>query len=160
MKIQISILAVAAVLLVACQGPESTSATASQVEEAAAAASTASEPSNPASVAAEPSNQASGAVESSEHTPSVPEPSKQTSAPNSKAEATKMTREAFKAAVLGKTSAEIIAALGRPEEAGQLPGGGGEYWYYSHETMNPITQKADTYSTIIFTDGKASEVTF
>jgi hypothetical protein len=51
-----------------------------------------------------------------------------------------MTREAFEAAVKGKTRDEVIQAVGRPDTT-RDGDAGSVMWFYNNRTIDPITKK-------------------
>jgi hypothetical protein len=53
------------------------------------------------------------------------------------------TRDEFRAAVMGKTPEEVIAAVGRPTSTSDHPDGSPWIWYYDGRVTNPATQQAD-----------------
>ena len=68
------------------------------------------------------------------------------------------TREEFKALVIGKTEAEVIEAMGRPDNASEI--GTAKSWGYTHRTTDPVTGKADAEASIFFRDGKVYSAMF
>ena len=61
------------------------------------------------------------------------------------------TRDEFKALVLGKTEAEVIAAVGRPDITTN------QQWRYQLRVMNPAIGKPDR-AVIVFDNGVVAEV--
>jgi hypothetical protein len=54
------------------------------------------------------------------------------------------TRDEFRAAVMGKTPEEVIAAVGRPDGTDDAPDGRPLVWYYWDRVMNPATGDTDS----------------
>jgi hypothetical protein len=67
------------------------------------------------------------------------------------------TRDEFRAAVMGKTPEEVIAAVGRPSDTSDAPDGSPETWYYWGRVTNPATGKADR-GMLDFEGGKVAGV--
>ena len=65
------------------------------------------------------------------------------------------TREGFRALVIGKTEAEVIAAVGEPDG---IQGGGDPIWYYHGRTRDPVTGTIDGSVLVILKDGKVVRV--
>ena len=65
------------------------------------------------------------------------------------------TREEFKALVLGKTEAEVIEAVGRPDRTD-----GAGMWVYRNRTRDLVTGKTDGTIRVFFREGKVSSVMF
>lgn len=76
-----------------------------------------------------------------------------------KVEATVYMREDFRKLVLGKTPAEVIAAVGRPDSTGDISGVGA-MWYYKNRTKDSVSGKLDTSAQIVFSNGVASHVNY
>jgi hypothetical protein len=53
------------------------------------------------------------------------------------------TRDVFRDLVMGKTTADVIAAVGRPGKTSDHPDGTPKTWYYYGRVMNPATDKPD-----------------
>lgn len=68
------------------------------------------------------------------------------------------TRAEFTKLVVGKTQAEVIQAVGKPDSTSES--GGRVWWYYSNTTTDPITGKTDQSIQLVFEDGKVSEVNY
>ena len=66
------------------------------------------------------------------------------------------TRDEFKTLVMGKTEAEVIAAVGRPDSSSQ--DGDRIKWTYRKRTIDPATGQVDAAIFVQFTDGKVSNV--
>lgn len=66
-----------------------------------------------------------------------------------KKEAKSRTREELKGLVTGKTKAEVLKALGRPEGTLADPDGG-ETWHYENASYDPVAQKPDRHVWIKF----------
>jgi hypothetical protein len=54
------------------------------------------------------------------------------------------SRDEFRAAVMGKSQAEVIKAVGRPDSTSDTPSGRPIRWYFSQRVLNPATQKPDS----------------
>ena len=70
-----------------------------------------------------------------------------------------MSREEFRDKVMGKTEAEVIKAVGRPNYTADLETSSPE-WTYIEVTADPITKKADFSARIRFSGGRVSEVIY
>ena len=82
-------------------------------------------------------------------------PAPKATAPASKAAAT-LTRDEFKAKVMGKTAAEVIAAVGKPDDTSE---GAIRTWKYRDRTTDPVTGKTDALAFVYFgDDGRVSRV--
>jgi hypothetical protein len=68
------------------------------------------------------------------------------------------TREEFKALVLGKTEAEVIETVGRPDETNE--GVTSHGWIYKRRTKDPVTGKTDAVASIFFLKGKVESAMF
>jgi hypothetical protein len=69
------------------------------------------------------------------------------------------TREEFKAAVMGKTEAEVVAAVGKPDTT--LDDGGGKImWRYLSLTVDPVTGKTDYAANVWFKGGRVETVRY
>ena len=69
------------------------------------------------------------------------------------AKQTKMSREAFRSAVLGKTPEEVIAAMGKPASTQNYDDGSARSninFYYDNKTIDPYTSKADYGVQLVF----------
>jgi hypothetical protein len=71
----------------------------------------------------------------------------------------RMTREEFKAKVIGKTTKEILAVLGKPHNTNEYPNGK-QTWIYKELTYDPITDKTDILAFVSITRGVADSVHF
>lgn len=61
-----------------------------------------------------------------------------------------MGREEFKKAVMGKTAAEVLAAVGKPDQTDE---GSTTSWYYRDRTVDPVTGKTDALTQVNFDKG-------
>lgn len=68
------------------------------------------------------------------------------------------TRDEFQTAVLGKSSEQVIASVGRPETAHDHPNGKPDRWVYPRKVLNPTTQRPDDVWVEFDEFGKASKV--
>lgn len=68
------------------------------------------------------------------------------------------TRAAFEKLLLGKTAAEVKAAIGEPPVSGG--GDGEETWVYRKRTTNPVTGQTDATAEVVFRGGKAVRVDY
>ena len=68
------------------------------------------------------------------------------------------TRDELRAMLMGKTTGEVIAAIGRPHNT--LDTGNSSRWDYRHISHDPVTGKADPGMVVHFTDGKVTMVSF
>jgi hypothetical protein len=66
------------------------------------------------------------------------------------------TRDEFAKLVVGKTEAELIAALGKPDRTS--PVGDDTWWHYDKAAKDPVTGKVDLSTTVVVRDGKAVRV--
>ena len=65
-----------------------------------------------------------------------------------------ISREAFRAAVTGKTPAQVTAAVGKPARDGD------GVWHYVRRTLDPGTGAADRDAAVTFENGVATGVAF
>jgi len=68
------------------------------------------------------------------------------------------TRDEFKARVVGKTEAEVIAAVGKPSQTSDS--GATRYWYYEEVTTDPATGKIDYRAQLVIERGKVTGVSY
>ena len=78
-------------------------------------------------------------------------------APTVAAKATTMTRDEFRAKVIGKTEAEVIATVGKPMSTAE---GGTRMFHYEKLTTDPVNGRVDTWITVVFENGKVTQVRF
>jgi hypothetical protein len=69
------------------------------------------------------------------------------------------TREEFRTLVMGKTEAEVIAAVGRPESTSDI-GDGRPHWVYQGVTRDTVSGKIDGMIFLHFEGGKVESVGF
>ena len=69
-----------------------------------------------------------------------------------------MTREEFEKAVKGKTTAEVIALLGNPDQ--RVPAGNNEEFTYAAITKEPGASKPDLAAKVFFEKGRQVRVEF
>jgi hypothetical protein len=72
--------------------------------------------------------------------------------------AARVPRDAFRAAVIGKSPAEVVAILGRPEKVYNLTGT--VSYVYADRTYEPVAKYADTTAFVEFTSGVCTGVFF
>jgi outer membrane protein assembly factor BamE (lipoprotein component of BamABCDE complex) len=70
----------------------------------------------------------------------------------------RITRAAFKSAVMGKDKAGVIAAVGRPYTRQTY--GESEYWFYEELTVEQVPGATDFHTQVHFRNGIAIDVTF
>lgn len=92
------------------------------------------------------------------HKQAVEEEARQAEDQAKAAAAKAYTREEFKAKVMGKTEAEVIAAVGKPNDTSGA--GGGVRWYYTRVTTDPATGKTDGRISVWFEGGRVVSVNF
>lgn len=68
------------------------------------------------------------------------------------------SRETFSSLVLGKSEAEVIAAVGRPDDTSEDEDA--RYWHFKKRTFDPLTQEKDTDVQVIIKGGKAAEINY
>lgn len=64
----------------------------------------------------------------------------------------KWTRDEFRKMVVGKTQPEVIATFGKPADTLDSPWG--TDWKYYGITFDPLTEKTDLWTTLLFKNGK------
>lgn len=70
------------------------------------------------------------------------------------------SREDFKKAVMGKTKAEVLELLGKPESTSGVPDSS-DSWVYPRATYDPVADKPDARALVIFSrDGIVKDVMF
>jgi len=69
-----------------------------------------------------------------------------------------MSRNDFKAAVMEKTTAEVIASVGKPDKT--MDTSQVTYWYYINRTKDSVTDKRDGMAMVLFKNGRAYEISF
>lgn len=69
-----------------------------------------------------------------------------------------MTRDEFKAAVMWKSSDDVIKAVGKPRRTSES--GTSSYWYYDGVSKDEITGKTDHNVQVIFEDGLVKRINF
>lgn len=68
------------------------------------------------------------------------------------------SRDEFKQLVIGKTEAEVKAAVGGPDKTSD--NGHAVCWEYKQRTVDPTTGKTDRLILVFFKDGKVDSITF
>ena len=67
------------------------------------------------------------------------------------------TRDEFRKLVVGKTEAEVIAAVGRPDGTQNY---GTPFWFYHGVTVDEVSGKTDTSAQLVFKGGVVERVGF
>jgi len=67
------------------------------------------------------------------------------------------TRQEFRELVVGKTEAEVIEAVGKPDSTTD---GDGAVWTYRNRTKDPATGETDPRASVHFQGGKAAQVNY
>jgi hypothetical protein len=68
-----------------------------------------------------------------------------------------ISRDDFKSMVLGKTPAEVIKAVGKPDETSDVDD---STWLYRERTLDPVTRKPDARIRLSFEKGVVKAVRF
>lgn len=75
-----------------------------------------------------------------------------------KLELNRLSREAFREKVAGKTEAEVTASVGKPDSTEES--NGEVRWVYEQRTRRPDNLETDRRAVVIFRNGRVAEVTF
>lgn len=68
------------------------------------------------------------------------------------------SRPEFSRLVLGKSEAEVIKAVGRPDETSEDDDA--RYWHFKKRTLDPLTQEKDTDVQVVIKAGKVAEINY
>jgi hypothetical protein len=68
------------------------------------------------------------------------------------------TRPEFSRLVLGKSEAEVIEAVGRPDETSEDDDA--RYWHFKKRTLDPLTQEKDTDVQVVIKGGKVANINY
>lgn len=68
------------------------------------------------------------------------------------------TRDAFTAAVKGKTANDVLVAVGKPDQT--TASGDTQYWYYQERTVDPVSGNADREAQVIIENGKVDRINY
>ena len=68
------------------------------------------------------------------------------------------SRPQFSRLVLGKSEAEVIEAVGRPDETTEDDDA--RYWHFKKRTLDPLTQEKDTDVQVVIKDGKVANINY
>jgi hypothetical protein len=69
-----------------------------------------------------------------------------------------LSREDFKAKVMGKTTAEVTKAVGKPDST--IETGTTKRWSYDRKTVDPVTNKPDSRAQVVFENDKVARIGF
>lgn len=69
-----------------------------------------------------------------------------------------ISRDEFRAKVMGKTPGQVIEAVGRPDNTSDV--GGESTWFYRHRTLDPVSQLVDSLAHVVFKDGVVARVNY
>ena len=64
----------------------------------------------------------------------------------------------FSRLVLGKSEAEVIEAVGRPDETSEDDDA--RYWHFKKRTLDPLTQEKDTDVQVVIKGGKVANINY
>jgi hypothetical protein len=68
------------------------------------------------------------------------------------------SRPEFSRLVLGKSEAEVIEAVGRPDETSEDDDA--RYWHFKKRTLDPVTQEKDTDVQVVIKAGKVANINY
>jgi len=68
------------------------------------------------------------------------------------------SRPEFSRLVLGKSEAEVIEAVGRPDETSEDDDA--RYWHFKKRTLDPLTQEKDTDVQVVIQGGKVVNINY
>lgn len=68
------------------------------------------------------------------------------------------TRPEFTRRVMGKTEAEVIAAVGKPDETSE--DNSARYWHFKKRTLDPLTREKDTDVQVVIKEGKVANINY
>lgn len=80
--------------------------------------------------------------------------------PSSNPAPAQYTRDQFSSLVIRKTKAQLLQAVGPPDDTQSSSGSTTEYWYYDERTYDPITNKVDWSAQVIIERGIVQEVNY
>ncbi len=69
-----------------------------------------------------------------------------------------LTRHQFEERIMGKTTDEVLHAVGRPNTTSQEKNV--QYWHYANRTKDPLTGKSDSDAQVVFEDGQVRTVNY
>ncbi|HLJ97032.1 MAG TPA: hypothetical protein VKU02_27960 [Gemmataceae bacterium] len=69
-----------------------------------------------------------------------------------------LTRHEFEERIMGKTTEEVLHAVGRPNTTSQEKNV--QYWHYANRTKDPLTGKSDSDAQVVFEDGHVRTVNY
>ena len=68
------------------------------------------------------------------------------------------SRPEFSRLVLGRSEAEVIKAVGRPDETSEDDDA--RYWHFKKRTLDPLTQEKDTDVQVVIKAGRVVEINY
>ena len=68
------------------------------------------------------------------------------------------SRPDFSRLVMGKSEAEVIEAVGRPDETTEDDDA--RYWHFKKRTLDPLTQQKDTDVQVVIKGGKVANINY
>jgi hypothetical protein len=68
------------------------------------------------------------------------------------------SRPEFSRLVMGKSEAEVIEAVGRPDETSEDDDA--RYWHFKKRTLDPLTQEKDTDVQVVIKGGKVASINY
>ena len=68
------------------------------------------------------------------------------------------SRPEFSRRVLGKSEAEVIEAVGRPDETTEDDDA--RYWHFKKRTLDPLTREKDTDVQVVIKGGKVASINY
>jgi hypothetical protein len=72
-----------------------------------------------------------------------------------------ISRDEFKAKVMGKSAEEVIESVGKPDDTSEVEGKSSvKTWHYRERTIDPATSSTDAGAEVTLEDGTVTKVTF
>jgi hypothetical protein len=68
------------------------------------------------------------------------------------------SRPEFSRLVLGKSEAEVIEAVGRPDETSEDDDA--RYWHFKNRTLDPLTREKDEEVQVVIKGGKVANINY
>jgi hypothetical protein len=68
------------------------------------------------------------------------------------------SRPEFSRLLIGKSEAEVIEAVGRPDETSEDDDA--RYWHFKKRTLDPVTEEKDADVQVVIKDGKVANVNY
>jgi hypothetical protein len=71
-----------------------------------------------------------------------------------------LARPEFTAKVDGKTEAEVLAAVGRPDDTSEDAAARTKFWHFKRRTRDPVSGAVDSDVQVVIQDGRVTAVNY